>query len=143
MARVPPEELTRLKSEISLERLVARRGVKLEKKGADLVGRCCFHEGDNEPSLVVTPAKNLWHCFGCGAAGDVIEWVRRTEGVSFRHAVELLREGVAVGDSTVKVGTVRKLAPPVSLDADDKPQRSAETVRVCSREVDRCVISDS
>jgi DNA primase len=120
MARVPPEELARLKSEISLERLVERRGVKLEKKGADLVGRCCFHEGDNEPSLVVTPAKNLWHCFGCGAAGDVIEWVRRTEGVSFRHAVELLREGVAVGDNTVKVGTVRKLAPPVSLDADDK-----------------------
>ncbi|MCC7071160.1 MAG: toprim domain-containing protein [Deltaproteobacteria bacterium] len=119
MARIPSDELQRLKSEISVERLVAER-VKLEKRGQDLAGRCPFHEGDNEPSLVVTPAKNLWHCFGCGAGGDVIEWVRRTEGVSFRHAVELLREGKAGGGEVVKVGTVRKLPPPVSLDADDE-----------------------
>lgn len=93
MARIPEAEIERLKREIALERLVAARGVALRRKGADLVGRCPFgtHQ-DSEPSFVVTPAKNLWHCFGCQQGGSVIDWVMKTEAVSFRHAVELLRE---------------------------------------------------
>ena len=44
------------------------------------------------PSLVISPQKNLWHCLGaCQTGGSVIDWVMRAEGVSFRHAVELLR----------------------------------------------------
>ena len=82
MARIPSEELSRLKSEIAVERLVGER-VKLAANGKDLVGKCPFHEDDNEPSLIVTPAKNLWHCFGCGAGGDVIQWVMK---VSVRQA---------------------------------------------------------
>ncbi len=47
----------------------------------------------HEPSLVITPEQNLWHCLGaCQAGGSVIDWVMRAEGVSFRHAVELLRK---------------------------------------------------
>jgi hypothetical protein len=56
-----------------------------------LAGLCPFHE-DRLPLLKVTPAKNLWHCFGCGAGGGPIDWVMKQQGVSFRHAVELLRE---------------------------------------------------
>ncbi|MBK8939513.1 MAG: hypothetical protein IPM79_18315 [Polyangiaceae bacterium] len=77
--------------EISLERLCEARGVVLEKRGADLVGRCPFHE-DRTPSFVVTPSANLWHCLGaCQAGGSVIDFVMRADGVSFRHAVEILR----------------------------------------------------
>lgn len=91
MARIPEEEIERLKSRISLERLAEAKGVKLKKHGADLLGLCPFHE-DRSPSLVVSPEKNLWHCLGaCQAGGTVIDWVMRAEGVSFRHAVELLR----------------------------------------------------
>jgi len=93
MARIPEAEIERLKREIALERLVEARGVALKRKGADLVGRCPFGtHADAEPSFVVTPAKNLWHCFGCQQGGSVIDWVMKTEGVSFRHAVELLRD---------------------------------------------------
>ena len=93
MARIPEAEIERLKREIALERLVEARGVVLKRKGADLVGRCPFGtHADSEPSFVVTPAKNLWHCFGCQQGGSVIDWVMRVEGVSFRHAVELLRD---------------------------------------------------
>ena len=68
----------------------------------------------------MTPAKNLWHCFGCGAGGTVIDWTMRKNGVSFRHAVELLREGLAPATSEpVKHSTVRVLPSPVTLDADD------------------------
>ena len=59
--------------------------------GQTCIGRCPFHD-DRTPSLVVTPAKNLWHCLGaCQAGGTVIDWVMKAEGVSFRHAVELLQ----------------------------------------------------
>ena len=90
MARIPDEVVERLKSGISVQRLAEARGVLFTRHGADLIGRCPFHE-DKTPSLVVTPAKNLWHCLGaCQAGGTVIDWVMRAEGVSFRHAVELL-----------------------------------------------------
>ena len=91
MARIPDAELERLKSEVSLERLAEAHGVTFTRHGADLIGRCPFHE-DKTPSLVITPGKNLWHCFGaCQAGGTVIDWVMRAEGISFRHAVELLQ----------------------------------------------------
>src|SRR5689334_18547188 len=91
MARIADEVIERLKAQVSLERLAEARGVVLQRHGSDLIGRCPFHE-DKTPSLVITPAKNLWHCLGaCQAGGTVIDWVMRTEGVSFRHAVELLQ----------------------------------------------------
>ena len=132
MARIPTAEIERLKQEVSVERLVEASGIVLKKAGKDLIGLCPFHE-DSTASLVVTPVKNLWHCFGCGAAGGSIDWVMRNNGVSFRHAVELLREGIAL-DSTsslaanpadlkptvIKHATVRILDAPVCLDADDQ-----------------------
>ena len=121
MARIPASELERLKAEISVERLVEASGVTLKRAGKDLMGCCPFHE-DREASLVVTPAKNLWHCFACQVGGGPIDWVMKTNGVSFRHAVELLREG-SVGEALpapIKRSTIPKLAPPVSFDADDE-----------------------
>ena len=98
--------------------------MKLTRHGADLLGKCPFHD-DRTPSLVITPAKNLWHCLGaCNAGGDVIEWVMRAEGVSFRHAVELLRSdhlpSAASPIQPVKQSTVPKLPPPVAREADDR-----------------------
>ena len=121
MPRIPDEVIERLKSEVSLEKLARARGVELKRHGADLIGLCPFHQ-DREPSLVISPKKNLWNCLGaCGAGGTVIDWVMRAEGVSFRHAVELLQsgQGTAAGGQVVKHSTVRKLPPPIERDADD------------------------
>lgn len=90
MARIPEQDIERLKEEVSVARLVESSGVGLKKSGKDLAGRCPFHE-DDTASLIVTPAKNLWHCFGCQIGGGPIDWVMKARGVSFRHAVELLR----------------------------------------------------
>lgn len=124
MARIADEVIERIKAEVSLERLVEAFGVELKKHGKDKVGRCPFHD-DRTPSLVVSPSTNLWHCLGaCGEGGSVIDWVMKTQGVSFRHAVELLRDDVSVlaADSSapVKHSTVPKLENPLSLDAADQ-----------------------
>jgi DNA primase catalytic core len=124
MARIPEAEIERLKREVSVERLVEASGIVLKKTGKDLTGCCPFHE-DETASLVVTPAKNLWHCFGCGLGGGPIDWVMKRNGVSFRHAVECLREGISAlgteGEASgpVKRSTVRSLPAPVAFDADD------------------------
>src|SRR5450759_4263820 len=79
MPRIPEGELDRIKGEISLERLAEARGITLRRHGADLFGLCPFHD-DHEPSLVITPEKNLWHCLGaCQAGGTVIDWVMKAE----------------------------------------------------------------
>jgi len=120
MVRIPKNELERLKAEVDLAELVRSSGVELKARGKDLVGLCPFHE-EKEPSFVISPEKNLFHCLGCGAGGSVIDWVMKSEGVSFRHAVELLREGQAGGGGLrpVKRSTVRRLPPPVELEAAD------------------------
>jgi DNA primase catalytic core len=125
MGRVSDAELDRLKTEISLERLAESRGIVLRKRGDELIGLCPFHE-DHSPSLVINPTKNLWHCLGvCQTGGSVIDWVMKAEGVSFRHAVELLRRDAGLGsaDSGVeskpmKQSTVRKLSGVVETDAE-------------------------
>ena len=75
------------------------------------------------PSLVVDPIKNLWNCFGaCQCGGSNIDWVMKSDGVSFRHAVELLRNGhtsVLLSGDIKKAPSVRKLPSPVDLSADD------------------------
>jgi DNA primase len=128
MPRIAADELDRLKTEVAVQRLIEASGVELKKSGKDWLGRCAFHE-DDTASLVVSPGKNLWHCFGCGAAGGPIDWVMKTRGVSFRHAVELLREGLPASSSAagqaaegavpIKRTTVRALPAPVAFDADD------------------------
>ena len=124
MARIPEHEVERLKREVSVQRLAEARDIKLHRHGADLLGLCPFHD-DRNPSLVITPGKNLWHCLGaCNTGGTAIDWVMRANGISFRHAVEMLRQDylplAAASIQPVKHGTVRKLPPPVARDADDR-----------------------
>jgi DNA primase len=90
MARIPDGELERLKQQVSLVRIIEAQGLTLTSQGKDLACRCPWHEGDDTPSCVITPSTNLWHCFGCDAGGTVIDWVMRSQRVSFRHACELL-----------------------------------------------------
>ena len=131
MPRIPDSELDRLKTEVSLVRLIEARGIALVKQGKDLAARCPFHE-EATPSLVVSPAKNLFHCFGCGAAGGPIDWVMKLDGVSFRRAVEVLRQEVGEApavalpaasavpaDSSLAAAADPAVATAPSLDAAD------------------------
>jgi DNA primase len=90
--------IERIKSASDLASVMAERGIELRKKGRVLVARCPFHD-EKTPSFTVTPARGLFHCFGCGAAGDVIGFVTKHDKVSFGAALDVLarRAGLDLG----------------------------------------------
>ena len=124
MARFADEVIERIKAEVSLLRLAESQGYAPKRQGKDYAVCCPFHD-DKTPSCVISPKSNLFNCFGCGAGGSVIDWVMKTQGVSFRHAVELLKNDIAAvtsplaAESPIKKTTVPKLAAPVSSNVDD------------------------
>jgi DNA primase len=80
-----------IKHGVDLAALVQAKGIHLKKNGKGYFGLCPFHD-DKNPSLSINPAKNLWQCFGCGAAGDVIRFVELFDQVSFAEAVKRLSD---------------------------------------------------
>lgn len=84
----PPRFLDELRQRVSLAEIVGRR-VKLVRRGREYVGLCPFHK-EKTPSFSAVEDKGFYHCFGCGAHGDVIGFVMQTESLSFPEAVEQL-----------------------------------------------------
>jgi len=78
-----------LKSRLPIGDLIGRF-VPLRPSGQRLVGRCPFHD-DHTPSFVVYPGTQSFHCFGCLAHGDVFAFLMRYERLSFREALEVIR----------------------------------------------------
>ncbi|MBN9492596.1 DNA primase, partial [bacterium] len=74
-------------------------GLQLRPIGGRLTGVCPFH-GDTRPSLLVYPATQSYYCFGCGAGGDVIDFVARLHKVDFKEAVEMLSGAAPVAVKT-------------------------------------------
>jgi hypothetical protein len=65
---------------------VVGQHVKLRKAGANLLGLCPFH-GEKSPSFTVSPAKQFYHCFGCGAHGSALGFLMEHTGVSYVEAI--------------------------------------------------------
>ena len=84
----PPEFLDEIRLRLPVSDVVGRR-VKLLRRGREFSGLCPFHK-EKTPSFTVNDEKSFYHCFGCGAHGDVIRFVCETEGLSFPEAVERL-----------------------------------------------------
>ena len=92
--RIAEGDIERVKRGADLLALVRSRGIELRKHGSkDFAGKCPFHDDQGTPNFIVSPAKGLWHCMACGAAGNAIQFVEKFDGVSFRHAFELLAHG--------------------------------------------------
>lgn len=96
---MPQELIDELRSRLLLSEVVARR-VGLKRQGHRFVGLCPFHQ-EKTPSFTVDDHKGCFYCFGCGAHGDAIEFVRRYEHMSFTDALDRLAGecGIARRDS--------------------------------------------
>src|SRR3989344_1275778 len=69
--------------------------IKLEKAGTSFKARCPFHN-EKTPSFFVSPARQSFYCFGCGAKGDIFTFVEEMDGLDFRGTLKLLAEKAGV-----------------------------------------------
>jgi hypothetical protein len=111
---IAPEFVDELRSRLSIASVIGGR-VRLQKRGRDHTGLCPFHK-EKTPSFTVSEEKGFFHCFGCGAHGDVIGLVMRLKAVDFHEAAKMLAEesGVALSrlgaEATARAGTRAKAA---------------------------------
>ena len=125
MPRIPEEELERVKRETDLVALIQSRGSVLKQKGTNWTGLCPFHDDKQTPNLIVTPSKGLFRCMAgnCGKTGNAIQFVQWFDGVSFRHAFEVLSSGGKAAftqtNGHTKQSTVPKLPCPVDEEGED------------------------
>ncbi|MDP3685288.1 MAG: DNA primase [bacterium] len=91
MAGAPTEAI---KERIDIVALVGE-SLPLKRAGSNFKARCPFHEEDT-PSFMVSPSRQMFHCFGCGESGDVFSWLMKREGMSFPEALRVLAQRAGV-----------------------------------------------
>ena len=85
---IAPDSIEALKTRLDIVDVVGNY-VELKKAGANFKAPCPFHD-ENSPSFVVSPAKQIYHCFGCGVTGDPIRFVMEYEKLNYPEALEKL-----------------------------------------------------
>jgi DNA primase len=85
---IPDEKVREVADRLSIVEVVSDY-VSLRRAGSNFLGLCPFH-GEKTPSFTVNPAKEIFHCFGCGAGGNAFSFIMKIEGISFPEAVKQL-----------------------------------------------------
>jgi len=115
MAKYTQQSVERVRDAIDMVDLVGAR-TELKRSGSNrLTGLCPFHD-ERTPSFGIDPVQKLYHCFGCGQGGDAIDFVKETEGVDFKGAIELLADRYGI-----------------ELEVEDEDPREAERRRARER----------
>jgi len=111
---IPEEKVREIAERVSILEVVSEY-VQLRRAGANYVGLCPFH-GEKTPSFNVNPAREIFHCFGCGAGGNAFSFVMKMEGIGFPEAVKLLarKAGVEIEE--------RQLTPAERHAQDERQQ---------------------
>jgi DNA primase len=106
--RIRPDDVARVRDAAGIAEVVGDHVTLRPAGGGSLKGLCPFHE-ERSPSFHVTPAKGLYHCFGCQVGGDVIDFLERIEHLTFQEAVEKLaaRFGVELQYEETSTGARR------------------------------------
>lgn len=94
MPRIPEETIQQIIAATDIVELVGRY-VKLKRAGSNYSGLCPFHT-EKTPSFSVSPSRNSYHCFGCGAGGSAIRFLQEHDGLTFPEAVKRLAEAAGI-----------------------------------------------
>ena len=117
----PPSFLDEIRNRLTCSSVVGRR-VRLVKKGREFSGLCPFHN-EKSPSFFVNDDKGFFHCFGCGAHGDVIGFQMRVDNLGFLEAVEKLAE---------EAGLEVPRATPVDAAREERRKTLADVVEAAA-----------
>lgn len=115
-------DIEELKRSVGILDVLGRYGIEVRKQGAKPMALCPFHE-DHNPSLSIDPVQNVWHCFGCGKGGSVIDFVMEKEGIPFKEAADrlLLGTGAVVRASSIEAPKQKSDEVP-ALSSDERRQ---------------------
>jgi len=122
MPKIEQSRIDTIKRDVSLLNWIENDGYEPKKEGKDYAMSCVFHD-DKTPSLKITPHKNLYHCFGCGAAGSVIDWVMNTQALDFRAAVECIEQQGSVAEPKVAASKSKSFS--LAAELTDTDQQTA------------------
>ncbi|RJP94648.1 MAG: DNA primase [Desulfobacteraceae bacterium] len=130
---IPEEKLLEIRSAANISDIISER-VVLKKTGKDLVGLCPFHS-EKTPSFSVSPVKQIFHCFGCGAGGDVFSFLMKHDGIGFSDAVSSLarRYGIDLPTGDMTPGQKKNISERQQLFDLNKQVLSFFVSRLASR----------
>jgi DNA primase len=111
---IPDGKVREVAERLSIVEVVSEY-VQLKRSGSNFLGLCPFH-GEKTPSFTVNPAREIFHCFGCGAGGNVFSFVMKIEGLSFPESVKMLarKSGIEIEE--------RQLTPSEKKSQDESQQ---------------------
>ena len=121
--RIPEETIEKIRQSVDIVDVVGEY-VQLKKQGRNYFGLCPFH-GENTPSFSVAPDKQIYHCFGCGAGGNVFSFLMEIEGYPFIEAVQRIGEKENIelpdiqGASFNKLNSKQSKETSIMLEAHD------------------------
>jgi DNA primase len=124
-----------LKRSIDLVELFGSYGIEVKKRGAQHECACPFHEGDETPSLKITPERGLWNCFGCEAGGSAVDLVMKMDKVDVAEARKILLRRVP------HIAPLSKLEAERSEASGQKSEASGQTGAVKKKKSDLCLLS--
>ena len=93
--RIREESIVEVREKARIDEVVSSYVTLRNAGGGSQKGLCPFHD-EKSPSFHVTPARQFWHCFGCGEGGDVISFLIKIDGLTFVEAVERLADKYGV-----------------------------------------------
>ena len=128
--------------------------VILKRSGRNFFGLCPFHK-EKTPSFSVSPDKQIFHCFGCGAGGNVIHFISKIENVDFKESLEILADRVGIKLPTLennvdskrlelkeKVYEINKLVATYYHETLYKPQAKPAQEYVKKRKLDNKALKE-
>jgi len=106
-AMIPEDKVREVAERLSIVEVVSEY-VQLRRAGANYTGLCPFH-AEKTPSFNVNPAREIFHCFGCGAGGNAFSFIMKIEGLSFPEVVKLMarKTGIEIEERYCEIAAQR------------------------------------
>lgn len=119
-------QLEEIKSKLDIVEVISQY-VKLQKAGANYKALCPFHK-EKTPSFFVSPSRQIFHCFGCGAGGDVVTFIMKIENVGFKEALKILADkaGVKLIDENPEINSQKQKIIEINEKARDFFEKQLE-----------------